>query len=111
MEHKRGDSFVLDAVLFEDDEVTPVDITGWTITSQLRKRKNRRENGDLVDNLTVTIVSAVNGQFQITNTTDPNTWPIFRCELDIQYKDLTDKVVSSDTIEVDVVKDITLEAV
>lgn len=34
--HKRGDAFKINVSLTEDDNITPINITGWTIRSQVR---------------------------------------------------------------------------
>lgn len=101
--HKRGDTLSL-LCIWKDASGNPVDLTGYTIASQVRAT-------NFVDSLTVTITDAVNGKFSVTRTaTGTSSWPISnsvsRVYCDIQFTTGT-TVISSQTFEVVVLEDIT----
>jgi hypothetical protein len=66
--HKRGDTFGrLATVLFDG---TAVDLTGATITSQVRTPA-----GALIASLTIEVISAAAGQVEISSTST-SAWPL-----------------------------------
>lgn len=98
---KRGDTFKLNAAVTADGAA--VNITGWTITSQIRTG-----GGRLINTLTCAIVSGAAGTYTITESAAgvTATWPLEQLEMDIQYS-ASGTVISTETVKVDVVKDIT----
>jgi hypothetical protein len=102
--HKRGDTLSL-SCQWTDSNNTPINLTGYTITSQVRAV-------GFVDDLTIVITSAVSGQFVLSATaTDTSTWPVTssqasRTFCDVQFQVGSD-VVSSETFQVIVLEDIT----
>lgn len=74
---KQGASFSFTGTA--TDGAQPVDLTGYTLKSQVRDR-----NGTLVDTLGVTINNAVAGVFTVTATTGTLLYPIGTMELDIR---------------------------
>jgi hypothetical protein len=102
--HKRGDTLSLSCQWLDSDN-NPIDLTGYTITSQVRAV-------GFVDDLTITVTSAVDGQFVLSATaTDTSSWPVTssqasRTFCDIQFQ-VGPNVVSSETFQVIVIEDIT----
>lgn len=76
---KRGDSFVLSCTYKEDGE--PVDLTVFTITSQVRD-----SSGVLVEEFTAELLDQETnpGVFTLTSA-DPSLWPIDELACDIQF--------------------------
>ena len=66
---KQGGQLALSLQNVQDDG-TPVDITGATITSQIRDQQ-----GNLIATPTVTVVDAALGQFALSAPSD-TTWPV-----------------------------------
>lgn len=78
-----------------------VDITGWTITSQVRRA------GKMVDTLDVTILDASLGIFALSKDhTSTSQWPIHTLDCDIEFMKPTGKV-SSETFHIKVMRDVT----
>ena len=102
IEVKRGDTFSLDCQVFEADGVTPTDITAWTIRSQVRTTA-----GALLTSLTAAITTAADGEYTLTALpVDTATWPR-AARMDIEYTDSGGVVLSTETLALDVVRDIT----
>ena len=106
----RGDDFEIPMNLTNpQDNGTPVDITGWTIKSQVRYARK------LVADLDITIVDAALGEFTIGKPKiDTATWPAGpkekprRLRCDIQF-DRPEGRVSSQTFFIDCTEDQTYE--
>lgn len=99
--HKRGDTFVLSCTL--ENEGVPVDITGWTIASQVRDNSDQ-----LLQALTVTVTSATGGAFDLSATpAETETWGVQQYLCDIEFIDQTGEVNSTDTFTLSVLRDIT----
>ena len=99
--HKRGDT--LEWIVTLTQNVTAVDISDWTITSQIRQ-----DSHILIANLTVTKLNSSQGQFSLTATpTQTAAWPLGAHLVDIEFIDNTGYVVSSQTFTLQLVKDIT----
>lgn len=99
--HKRGDTFELTLTLENDGNA--VDITNFTIASQIRQ-----QDDVLVQALTVTKTDPTNGQFTLTSTdTETEGWPIANLEVDVEFIEDTGVVSSSETFNINVLKDIT----
>ena len=98
--HKRGDTLEWVVTLTQDGSV--VDITGWTITSQIRQETT------LISDLTVTIVNAANGQFNLSATpAQTSSWTLGSHSVDIEFINTSLFVVSSQTFTLQLVRDIT----
>ncbi|AGH07413.1 hypothetical protein SUFG_00046 [Sulfitobacter phage phiCB2047-B] len=104
-EFKRGDDFIIPMTLTNpENDGTPVDITGWTIESQVRYSKK------LISDLTVTMVDASQGQFKIELAASQTaTWPARKLKCDIQFDRPDEGRVSSQTFVIDVTEDQTYD--
>lgn len=96
--HKRGDSFEIQGVVSINGVVQ--DITNWIIASEIRK------GNDLVARLTVTKVEPTQGTFRLSDA-DTTSWPISMLDCDIQYTQPNGQIVSTDTFQISVKKDVT----
>ena len=98
--HKRGDT--LEWVVSLTQNNSPVNISGWTITSQIR------QDTTLIANLTVTVTDAVNGEFNLSATSAQTAgWALGSHSVDIEFISLGGFVVSSQTFTLQLVRDIT----
>lgn len=100
MRIKRGDSFQL-TIQGKDANDDAQDMTGWSIASQVRQ-----EDGTLVENLTHAWVEQSEGKYTLTGA-DTSTWPLEVLRCDIQYTTNAGIVMSTDTILVNMLEDIT----
>jgi len=98
--YKRGDTFAPALAVTENN--VAVDITGWTISSQIRT-----PDDVLVADLAVSNRDNAAGTYTLSPTVDyPETgWPVGILHWDIQYNDGT--VFSTQTIVIRCEKDIT----
>lgn len=102
--HKKGDTLSYSCA-WKDSSGVAMNLTGYTVASQVRAV-------GFVDNLTVTVTSAVNGLFTLSATASQTAlWPITsgadsRVFCDVQFT-TGSTVVSSDTFQIIVVQDIT----
>lgn len=98
--HKQGDT--LDWVITLTEGGTAVDITSWTIRSQIR-------SGDtLLVTLTLTVVNAAIGLFRLSATaeqTDALASGSHSC--DIEFTDENSIVFSTETFGVNILEDVT----
>jgi len=77
-------------------------ITGWSILAQVRDT-----NQKLISPLTVNISqSSPTGVFTLTPTVATSSWPIGTLYMDIQYTTASGQVVSTETVGIEVVRDI-----
>ena len=103
----RGDDFVIPMTLTNpDNNGSPVDITGWTITSQVRYSRQ------LVSTLDVTITDGALGEFSIALPfAQTALWPAGpkekprRLKCDIQFDRPVEGRVSSQTFYIDCTED------
>ena len=97
----RGDDFVIPMTLTNPDTPgVPVDITGWTITSQVRYAKQ------LIADLQVTILDPLAGEFTIALPKNLTAlWPIRNLKCDIQFDRPVEGRVSSQTFIIDCKED------
>lgn len=79
-----------------------VDISTWTMTSQIRYC------GKLMDNLQVNITNGPNGVFTLTSPAD-NTggWVPRKYDCDIEFDDQVSGITSSETFTINVKEDVT----
>lgn len=101
--HKQGDTFSKPCVRQNKVTSVPVDLTGYTIKSQVRTRPDKGDT--LVSELVVTMVNAVAGSFILSNA-DTSAWPAEALVWDIQYT-LAGVVLSTDSLYVQVYADVT----
>lgn len=100
---KRGDSLVLDCQVLTTDGVTPLDLTGWLIRSQVRNVKE-----GLLADLTVTITGAEEGRYSLAAAASVTaTWSPGPAEMDIEYEDPQGLVQSTETLPVQIQRDVT----
>ena len=92
---KRGNTFRIPFQI-KDSAGLPVDITGWTIESQLR------DSGDTtIQNFTATITDAVNGWAEVTATAVQTAgWVLGYHLMDIKTTDANGDVGSTIDIQV-----------
>ncbi len=100
-EFVRGDDFVIPMTLTDpDNNGTPVDITGWTIASQVRYARK------LISDLDVTITNAAQGEFSISLPKEQTAiWPVRKLKCDIQFDRPVEGRVSSQTFIIDCTED------
>jgi hypothetical protein len=99
--HKRGDTFELSCTL--ENEGVAVDITNFTITSQVRATDDT-----LLQALTVTKTDAAAGAFTLTATAaQTEAWVPASYDADIEFIEGGGEVNSSQTFTIAVIKDIT----
>ena len=99
--HKRGDTFSLSSSV--ENSGVAVDITGWTISSQVRKADDT-----LVEDLTVTIDDALGGLFTLSATAlATESWPVENLYCDIEFTEAGGDVNSTETFIISVQRDIT----
>ena len=97
---KRGDTFIIQVQVSQDS--TGIDIYGWTIKSQIKK------GSTLIEELTYTPVDLSTGVYQLSCIpTKTALWPVGVLDCDIQYTTTTGQVISTDTFQINVIKDIT----
>lgn len=98
---KRGDTFQFSAAV-TDTAGTAIDITGWTIQAQVRN-----ESMVLIDEAVITVTDAPGGEYQLT-VADTTAWvPRETYVMDIQYIDSGGVKVSTETLYVLVLEDVT----
>lgn len=98
--HKRGDT--LEWVVTLTQNGTAVDITDWTIKSQIRQETT------LIFELTVIKTDSVNGAFSLSATAAQTaSWALGTHSVDIEFTDGNNYVVSSQTFTLQLVRDIT----
>jgi hypothetical protein len=98
--HKRGDTLEWVVTLTQDGSV--VNISDWTITSQIR------QDTTLIASLTVTKTDSTNGVFSLTATAASTaSWSLGTHSVDIEFINDSGFVVSSQTFTLQLVRDIT----
>lgn len=100
---KQGDTFELTNVLTDTATGLAVDITTWTIRSQIRK------SGVLIETLTPTITDGAAGIYTLSESAPGVTtsWEVGNYECDIEYTN-GGVVISTETFCIQVAKDITI---
>jgi len=97
--HKRGDTLRIVCQLTDDDG-DAINLAGLSIASQIRQSNDR-----VVADLTVTVLDAADGKFELSAVTDE--WPTGRHLCDIEYTQANGDVFSTVTFDFLVVRDIT----
>lgn len=99
--HKRGDTFSYYGTVTLNG--SPVDITSWTITSQLRDAADV-----VIQDFTVTTTDAAGGEYLLSATpADTADWAPGNYFMDVDYVDSLGFKQSTATLVVTVKKDIT----
>lgn len=99
LDHKVGDSFQYDGKALGTDDY-PIDITNYTIKAQVR------DGNRLVSESLVTKPYPLQGEYRI-NIQDTKLWPVKRLSFDVQFIDPSGLVESTETIEINAIKDVT----
>lgn len=99
---KRGDTFYIGCVS-KDSTSELNDLTNIQVRSQVRSAATKK----LIADLPIVKLDQTEypGQFSIASPTD--TWPIGTCLLDFELK-RESTVISSDTVELPIIRDITI---
>lgn len=101
-QHKRGDSWDFSGPLL-DAAGEPWDLSGWSVASQLRSPA-----GELIQTFTCTVLNAPNGVIRIAApAASTGDWPIGRALIDVQLTHLDGSVVSTSTVAIEVIADVT----
>lgn len=95
---KRGDSFWLTLQVAIAGAIQ--DLSNWTILSQVRQ-----PDGKLVETLAANIVDGPNGKFSVASL-GTGQWPVGLLDWDIQYTTDAGQIISTDTIQLNVIKDV-----
>ena len=105
--HKQGDTLELTFQLKRDGSA--VDITNYTITSQLRDSTDTLlTTANFDGSLTYTLIDASAGQFQLSaSSTATAEWDTRKYDCDVQLIDGDNETSSSETFKINVIKDIT----
>lgn len=100
-EFVRGDDFVIPMTLTNpDNNGVPVDITSWTIASQVRYARK------LISDLDITITNAAAGEFSISLPKEQTAiWPVRKLKCDIQFDRPVEGRVSSQTFIIECTED------
>jgi hypothetical protein len=112
---KRGDSFRVDelGMLIEDAngaltmevngaqvKASPLDMTGWTVASQMR----RKDTDELVADLDFSWTDQATGKYSL-QAKDTTKWPVTTLAWDVQFTDPSGFVTSSETKYFRIIKD------
>ena len=102
-QHKRGDTFELSGVIDakHQGQLVP-DLTGWVGKSQLRK-----QSGVLIADLVFTWIDAAQRVCNIKHSGSTADWPICAAQMDIEMTSPDGYVVSTQTAEINIARDIT----
>lgn len=102
-QHKRGDTFELSGVIDvkHQGQIVP-DLTGWVGKSQLRK-----QSGELIADLVFTWIDAAQRICNIKHEGSAADWPICVAQMDIKMTSPDGYVVSTQTAEINIARDIT----
>lgn len=107
LDHKRGRTW-RESITVRDATGALVDLTGWTVTSQLRRRA---EAADIVQTFTCTVHPdqvTHRGEFEVyASAASTATWPLDQLAWDIRIVDAGGDVDITDTIGVHVSEAVT----
>jgi len=98
--HKRGDTYKLDVALTEIDNITPINITDWTVRSQIRQADT------LIASLEFVSINPTNGEYSLVGRETIN-WPLGKLSSDIEYTDAGGMVCSTDSYKINVIDGVT----
>ena len=104
-QHKRGDTFNMSGqVDVTDNGIAIPDLTGWTGSAQIRTLDDV-----LVADLEFTWLNAATRTCKLYKLTT-TAWPIGIAEIDIQLTNASAEIVSTETVQIEIVKDVTRAA-
>lgn len=101
--HKRGNTFVRGFRFWADKaEMERLDLTDYTIRSQVKK------GSTLVEDLDITIIDPLLGEFKVSSIPRTDLWPVGDLEWDIELTNtVTTQVISTETYIISCSKGIT----
>ena len=102
-QHKRGDTFEFSGVIDvkHQGQIVP-DLTGWTGKSQLRK-----QSGELIADLVFAWIDAAQRICNLKHNGSTADWPICVAQMDIEMTSPDGHIVSTQTTEINIAKDVT----
>jgi hypothetical protein len=101
--HKRGDTFDLSGSVSALVEGEPVpDFTNWVGASQIRDAR-----GQLVAELEFEWLDPAERLVRIKAPATTDAWPIGPVRMDVQLTSPDEKVISTETVTIEIVEDIT----
>lgn len=101
MIHKRGDTFELQIDLSLSGQVE--DISGWTIRCDLKDLQ-----GNLIKSFSPQEIDYTLGKFLLlASASETENWPIGALRFDLEFTDNSGFIVSSETLSVNIIKDVT----
>lgn len=101
--HKRGDTFDRSGTIAVTQNGLPVaDLTGWTGASQMRGAR-----AALIVQFDFQWIDATQRLARLRALDGTGTWPIGEAKIDIQLTSPSGVVVSTDTMTLEIVQDIT----
>ena len=102
-QHKRGDTFELSGVIDVKHQWQLVpDLTGWVGKSQLRK-----QSGELIADLVFSWINATQRVCNIKHSGSTADWPICVAQMDIEMTSPDGHIVSTQTTDINIAKDVT----
>ena len=102
-QHKRGDTFEFSGVIdVKHQGQTVPDLTDWLGKSQLRK-----QSGELIADLMFTWIDATQRVCNIKHSGSTADWPICVAQMDIEMRSPDNHIVSTQTTEINIAKDVT----
>ena len=103
LEIKRGDTLRLDCQALDSDG-DPIDgISAWSIRSQIRSKA-----GALIADLAVSITDEAESRYQLAAVDEvTQTFPVGWAAMDIEYTDPDGVVQSTETIDINIIADVT----
>ena len=100
---KRGSTFDFSGqISVTDAGVAVADLTGWTVTCQLRP-----QSGGLIADLQFTWLDASQRLCRIRSTTSTAAWPEGVAEIDIRLVSPSGDVVATDTTQLQIARAVT----
>ena len=101
--HKRGDTFDRSGTITVLQNGSPVaDLTGWTGASQMRGVR-----ASLIVQFDFQWINAAQRLARLRAPDGTDTWPVGEAKIDIQLTSPSGVIVSTDTMTLEVVQDIT----
>lgn len=101
IQFKRGDTFERNCQLTENG--TPIDITGWSIKSQIRD-----SSGVLIDDLDTSITDVATGLYKLSKPAASTAlWEPGGHLFDIEFTTSAGSVMSTETVRINIETDIT----
>jgi len=97
---KRGETLLLECTVANPDG-SPLDLTGWTIASQIRDGHDA-----LIATLTVDLHAPAAGQYRL-RCNPTAAWPIGRAYMDIAYNDVGGRAITTETLTISVDREVT----